>query len=605
MMSVNPRNTHSIEESRIVASRVDFAFFVLFIALLTAVLETLLLFGPRLSAGRIIWASRDHLWMASVGYLALFVIVGAIAWLISKVVPARVARLFPYVFVASTAAFCLTLPYRQLSHFATAILSLGIGVQVARTIVTHHSGAQRLFKRGGLVLAVLVIAFSTVYGLARLTGERLALRKAGRTSGPSIVFIILDTVRASSLTLYGSRVPTTPRLQRWAERGVVFERAYSTAPWTLPSHASMFTGLWADDMNVSLRLPFREPAKTLAEVFSGNGYATAGFVANHDYTSYDSGLDRGFIHYEDYRHSAREIIRTTAPAQTDMFGQLLRARSLRAVLTAVREHNLDIQPTRWSHHKPAAEVNREFVRWLDRIGERRFFAFLNYYDAHEVYRCPPPFRERFRCRDSKWNAYHGAIAYLDHELDKLFNELERRGALDSTIIVITSDHGEQFGEHGLWGHGNSLYADLLHVPLVIFGPGIPARTRVDVPVSLRELPATAAAWAGIGPTTHRFPGSDLAGTWQRDTKAASTVDPGATLEVKAASGFGTATYDRSMVVDSLQYIRRLKGQEELYSFTDAAQTRNLAGDPRYAEMLRAFRDVMRNDLRKSTAAAAN
>ena len=117
---------------------------------------------------------------------------------------------------------------------------------------------------------------------------------------PNVLLIVLDTVRADHLSLYGYPRPTTPNLERLARRGIRFDQARAAAPWTLASHANMFTGRWPHELAVEWMRPLRGDVPTLAEYLGSLGYATAGFAGNTFYCSYDSGLDRGFTHYEDY-----------------------------------------------------------------------------------------------------------------------------------------------------------------------------------------------------------------------------------------------------------------------------------------------------------------
>lgn len=570
---------------------------IVFSALLTACLETGLVFARGYLRGGFVWSSRDHLWMASIGYLLFFGACGFIAWLIARVAPSR-ARMYVLPFVlTATAAFSLALPFGQLSRWAILVLALGAGAQVARIMARNRESSLTLARRGAAVLALGVAAVSVVLAGLPMAREKFAMSRIPAAAGsPSILLIILDTVRASSLGIYGSSSPTTPHLEQWVQRATVFDHAYSTAPWTLPAHASMFTGLWSYEMDVGLLTPFSEPAPTVAEVLRDRGFATGGFVANHDYTSHDSGLTRGFVHYEDYRRSALEIIRTAAPGQTGMAAELIRARSARDVFRALRRHNLSFQqPTRWSHHKSAAQVNHGFLRWVDGLGERPFFAFLNYYDAHVPYRCPPPFGERFRCQESDANAYHGAIAYLDQELDVLFTELDNRGMLENTVVVITSDHGEHLGEQDLWGHGNSLFPEVLHVPLIVLGPDVPRGLRVSEPVSIRDLPVTFGALAGVAAESNGFRGTDLATSWRKSSDRRPAVRSGNSgLRVQAAFGLDEhREAERAAVADSLYYIAREPGDEIILTLDGAPVTANLTGDTTLAPVLRKLRGALR------------
>ena len=188
-----------------------------------------------------------------------------------------------------------------------------------------------------------------------------------------------------------------------------------------------------------------------------------------------------------------------------------------------------------------ASINREFLDWLSRRREpaRPFFAFLNYFDAHSIYMLPPgyPVPLRAAAEDRRrrpgvveWfyldklrlspyylnlvrDCYDSCLGYLDEKLGELFDELKRRGVLDRTLVIVTSDHGEGMGEHDLFFHGESLYRPEIHVPLLIVPPGQDRPAIVSETVSLRDLPATIADLAGQG-TGAPFPGRSLARLWQ-------------------------------------------------------------------------------------------
>ena len=201
---------------------------------------------------------------------------------------------------------------------------------------------------------------------------------------------MLDTVRRDRLSLYGYRRPTTPNLERLAKNGIRFDRARATAPWTLPSHASFFTGRWPHELDVQWLTPLRTSAPLLAEYMGSRGYATAGFVANTGYCSYDTGLARGFTYYEDYSLKKLAFLRTAVFVKE--MSEAYRSRSA----TPTNQVFCDPVPElvkRWffaDARKDASSINRAFLDWLARRPEetRPFFVFLNYMDAHAPYKLP-------------------------------------------------------------------------------------------------------------------------------------------------------------------------------------------------------------------------
>ena len=307
---------------------------------------------------------------------------------------------------------------------------------------------------------------------------------------------------------------------------------------------------------------------------------TAGFVANIGYCGYASGLNRGFIHYEDFPISPGQIVLSSTLGRRIAISNKLR--------NTIGYHEV-------LNHKTAADVNTSFLRWLSRRDRHPFFVFLNYMDAHEPYLPPAPFDVKFgpkgprgnywhsafsAGRMHKWkmsvqeiqverDAYDGAIAYLDQQLGRLLAELEKRGVLEKTLVIITSDHGEEFGEHSLFSHGASLYLPSLHVPLLISFPArVPAGQRVRESVSLRDLPATIVDLITLerGP---RFPGNSLARYWN------GIPDPGGLLTEPLLSEVSFARNNpewypvsrgnmKSLIGEPYHYIKNGDGREELY-----------------------------------------
>lgn len=532
------------------------------------------------------WVSHDVAWMSPLAYLILFLptaVVLRIGLRIARrpVSPGASAGVFAFL-----GTFSLLLPYEQLSRWAALALSIGVAVQLAGIARRNAERWHAWMRTGTIALGVLVSVTGLGVRLWRATAEHLALGglPAAASGAPNVLFIVLDTERASNLSLYGYGRATTPELARRAREGVLFERALSSAPWTLPSHASMMTGRTAGSLGAGWRTPLSRAPETLADAMSARGYRTAAFVANFLYTSYESGLARGFAHFDDYPFSLRLILLHASLVRTSFATHLYEDHSRQGIGSAVRAFNLGVGNVPADVVRPANSVTDAFLQWQAGNEGRPFFAFLNYFDAHGPYRSPQPWASRFGgAHPKKLDHYDNSIAWLDHELGRLLDSLEHRTVLDRTIVVITSDHGEQFGEHRLSGHANSLYLPLLHVPLVIRYPArVPAGRRVGAIVPTRDIAATVLDLAG-GRGGVALPGRSLAQYWN-DSLAPVVPSP---VLAEVAMGINVDSLFpnsrgpmRAIVDDRLHYILNGWGREELYAYReDSLEARNLIATP--------------------------
>ncbi len=347
----------------------------------------------------------------------------------------------------------------------------------------------------------------------------------------NVVLIVWDTVRAYDLSAYGYTRNTTPTLARWARAGVRYSRALAPAPWTYPSHSCFFTGQWPFQLNSQWKFHLDTPDPTLAEYLASRGYQTAGFSANTNCCNFETGLARGFAHFEDFPLSPRSLVGRTVPGRWILSNFLYRG-----FYHDIKWINLQ--------SRGAWGTTDAFFNWLrGRRPDRPFFAFLNYFDAHAPYIPPPGYAGRSGIRpkpphdyefllgnmatatDDKLimkrnvqlahDCYDDCITFLDDQLGRLLEELRRQALLDNTIVIITSDHGEAFGDHGRFGHSKGLNFDEVGVPLVILSPSAPAGRVVDAPVSLRDLPATVVEQLGLSAVSP-FPGRSLAAYWHAE-----------------------------------------------------------------------------------------
>lgn len=547
----------------------------------------------------------DSIWMTPLAEALIFTAVALTGYGIFRLRGRRPTAGHLHAWGASLSAMALLFLFPPLHRGAAVLIALGVGTQFGRSPLAVAAWPRTLINRTlpllGLALAVAGVGLP----LSRALSERRAIAAlpAGRTNAPNVLLIILDTVRSLDMSLYGYSRPTTPALERRAAQGTLFRHALAPAPWTLPSHASMFTGRAAHELSADWYVALDDSTTTLAEVLRDHGWRTGGFVANLPYTNREVGLDRGFTRYEDYPVSPAQILVSASLARAVTGNDQLR--DWLGWYTPLVS-------------KPAPEIAAAFLHWVDDGGHRPFFAFLNYYDAHKPVVPPEPFASRFlppgtrlepeikrRSSDAiPWDptviagaiaTYDGAIAYLDNEIEKLFAQLEQRGLLENTIVIVTSDHGEEFAEHGLIDHGNSLYRPALEVPLLLWWkPRVPAGRVIEAPVSTTDLGSTVIDLLGLSPEV-RFPGRSLARYW---TPGADTTAEPIFAEVRHAPRlpmwYPSSRGDMLAVLSGgLRYIRNGDGAPEVFDFDhDHEERDNLANTPLQSSTIHHLRAIV-------------
>jgi arylsulfatase A-like enzyme len=277
----------------------------------------------------------------------------------------------------------------------------------------------------------------------------------GALRGQNLVVITLDTTRPDRLGCYGNHEIDTPNLDRLCERGVVFSRAVATAPSTLPSHASIFTGLYPRHHGARANALYHlgNEQQTLAEVLSENGYETAAFVSAFVLDS-KFGLAQGFDHYDD------DVLASNTP---------MGFANRRGDVTTERA-----------------------IQWLEKPRSRPFFMWVHYFDAHAPYDPPAPFAGRYA------QPYDDEIAFVDQQVGRLLTALEASGDRE-TLIVVAADHGEGMGEHGEWSHALLVQESTLRIPLILYSrTGLPAGLNVAARVSQVDMMPTMLSLLGIG-----------------------------------------------------------------------------------------------------------
>lgn len=580
--------------------------------------------------------NRHLLWSIPLFHLSFFAILGGVLALLARFRSRFSVRRGAFLLLFA-ALLSLSLAVKSLHPSACAILSAGLAFRMM------SRGESVFFGSGRAIRATIPWTSALVLGLFSFSiGREVWAERQGlahlpviSAASPNVVLIVMDTVGANHMSLYGYHRETTPNLVRIAREGIRFDQARSPAPWTLPSHASMFTGRWPHQLSAGFDGPLGADEPTLAEFLRDRGYVTGGFIANTLYCSAETGLNRGFLHYEDHPITAAGVVHSAALGQRLLEKSGARAWRLLAGETGFLRRIPGRPDRAQPDHRPrkpykdASEISRDALAWLSHHEGRPFFLFLNLFDAHTPYLLPegsdehfglaPQGRSDYAILDDFWqadkrrlsprdvalaqDAYDDCIAYMDQQIGRLYDDLDRRGLLGNTLIIVTADHGEQFGEHGLFGHAGSLYRPEVHVPLLIVPPAGRAGGRVvPEPVSLRDLPATVVDLLGRTGASP-FPGSSLARRWDPAHRSAGVPDDPVLSEVQSPAT-NNANQGRSpvfrgpmssLVAEGKVYIRNGDGIEELYDLgADPTESHNLAGSPEAQPVLEVLRSRLRH-----------
>ena len=313
----------------------------------------------------------------------------------------------------------------------------------------------------------------------------------------NVIMISIDTLRADRLGTYGNSAPTSPSLDAAAAQGVVFDKAITAAPWTLPSHASMVTGRYPSGHGLrTLELRMNQGIPTLGTVLRDRGFDTGAFV-NVLFLGGGSGFPRGF---DDFL----------------------------------------ITPSKPSRAGAAKEVVSHIKTWLSEPREKPVFLFAHFFDPHSGYQSLPQYEAMFvgdepnrfdgstrqiihastgkippveaHEADHLRLLYDAGIRQLDDELGIFFAWLQNGGWLKDTLVVVTSDHGEEFLDHARLLHGETHYDEVMQVPLIMFGAGVPRGVRIATPVSIVDIVPTVLGVLNEEPI-EGIDGHDLRALW--------------------------------------------------------------------------------------------
>ncbi|MFC6825504.1 sulfatase [Halopelagius fulvigenes] len=435
------------------------------------------------------------------------------------------------------------------------------------------------------------------------------------TPRPNVVLLVFDTLRADALSCYDDDAVETPNLDRIAESGTRFESAFSAGAWTPPAHGTLFSGLWPSNSGFQGNMPtMDDDVPLLADRLRDAGYDTYG-VSGPSKMASPTNLDRGFDwYYEPWDHVAER-------PSVEWFEQLLTDDSVRRDTFRLF--------TRGNDYYNELRIEK----FLDALGgaESPFFGMMNLTTVHAPYDPPRPYKTdrtpslsrpplhvfeelltpgrieddsvrdervfavadgkrsnniRFRYYDDdsyvsdeelaivrEW--YRASVEYLDDQVGRILGWFDERNLTDDTVFVLTSDHGEYFGEHGLLYHSVGLYDEVLRVPLIFAGPGVPTGSRREDLASLADVFATVCALSDVeAPETD---GIDLFGPERRDHVVAERAytehgNPEAESEVSEETlawmrvgrkSIRTEDYRLELRSDGSSSLYRLPSQEEV------------------------------------------
>lgn len=416
---------------------------------------------------------------------------------------------------------------------------------------------------------------------------------------PNVLLVTIDTLRADRIGAYGFAMAHTPVLDQIAREGVRFDHAICQLPQTDPSHTALMTGLYASTSGVKVHMTdkLRQGAQTAAGIFQAAGYQTAGFYSWPSLDGQYCGLEQGYQTYEGYvfdssKWSASSPNAPLSASYPDLKSQVSIARTTDISIASYPNYELVFDGR-------SDVTNQAVFAWLDaHVGQGPFFLWVHYFDCHVPYTPPVGYDHLWGLDyqgtidgafttlgdlyDGKRQAtpadivriqelYQGEIAFADAQLGQLLAHLNGLGAKDNTIITVTGDHGESFGEHGDWLHGLKVFESEIHVPLLLRYPGhLPAGVNVVAPIQHIDVLPTLLELTGLS-AKESLQGTSLLPIISPDADASSRV---------AFTELANEAFVSVLSWGDWKLIRNnANDQVQLYNLNlDETEQQNLAGD---------------------------
>jgi len=546
----------------------------------------------------------EALWVAPLLNLFLFVGLGCFwvvcNWLLGKRFAILQWALYSFLFLFFLDFLILWGRFTKVASF-----SLALGLTVVLLRFRNARAKMEGFSAWAAPWAVALLCLSYVGVQGGMRAEE-ALAVRGRVPAgdlPNVVLIIGDALRADHLSGFGYPRETSPNIDKMIQQGTAFENAVAPSSWTLPSHASLFTGLYpfqhggVDDYN------YKAKDFTIGEKLQSLGYRTGAFSANRTFFTKRWGFDRGFDRFGGTYATLEAKIRRT------VFGN--------EFLDRIGAYFLEYQ-----RHEDAAVVGDLASAWAQQDSSRPFFLTINFYGTHSPYHSPksyegviqgPPPNLEISKLDPRYgpipdsvkldfqklqkdvNGHDRAIRNIDDTLQRLLDDIHRSSSR-KTLVIITADHGESFGEHGEEGHKLSLYWEEIRVPIILWGPGlVPEGKRIATPVTLAALPAT--IMEVLGKPASEFPAASLKPMWQDPPPQKVHWPMSEITQYQFPGTEGTPVFFgaiAAVVTDKWHYIEHEKMGQELYDWkADPKEEHDLSQTPEGQEVCKTLSAYLR------------
>lgn len=383
--------------------------------------------------------------------------------------------------------------------------------------------------------------------------------KTAGPGGPNIVYIVIDTLRYDTLGSSGYQRDTSPNIDRIAGEGVLFKRAFSSAPWTKPSVASLFSGLSPNRHRaVDARGALPEAVPVMAEILKNEGYRTLFFSGKNNFIGKGFNFHQGFDYYLNRNLKARKLTgRALSELQTNMEAE-------QGKPFFVYIHYMDVHlPYNWNRFNYLFTPQREDALFVPGVSRHKFIKRKT--AANKV-----------SAEDKAYikALYDGQVRYVDENVKKIIEWLKENDLFENTLLVITSDHGEEFWEHKNFEHGHTLYDELIHVPLIVAGNGL-TKEVVERPVRLIDLLPTVLKMAGIKKRHYRLEGVEL---FDKSNHKKPVPPVFVMNTLYGPEKYGLIHGNRKLILNTTDMLQG-KGEVIGFSSTDPVEFYDLAGDP--------------------------